>query len=184
MMYFTSDWHVGHNKEFLYSKRGFSNIYDHDTALVKNCNELVSWDDELWILGDLDMGTNEMEWNRIFKSLNCQNVHFITGNHDSDNRVDKYIDEYNFEFHGYADVIQFTKTKRLYLSHYPSITGNFDDNKKKRTICLFGHTHQLDNFYNNNPYVYHVGVDSHNMYPVSIEQIMKDIERKEKELEN
>ena len=51
-------------------------------------------------------------------------------------------------------------------------------------INLYGHTHQKENFFNDNPYMYHVGLDAHNMYPVSIEQIIKDIEKKVREKEN
>jgi len=186
MIYFTSDWHIGHDKEFLWGKRGFTNIFDHDTAVIKNCNKLVQPEDELWILGDLAMGINEQEWDRIFYNIKCQNVHFVIGNHDSDKRIDKYIDEYRFEFHGYVDVMKYSKKKRLYLSHYPTITDNFDDEIRSHTINLYGHTHQLTNFFNDNPYMYHVGLDSHHMFPVSIEQIIKNIEQKvrEKEREN
>lgn len=49
-------------------------------------------------------------------------------------------------------------------------------------INLYGHTHQQTNFYNNNPFMYHVGVDSHNCYPISIEQISEDIHNKINEL--
>ena len=86
MIYFTSDWHIGHDKPFLYEPRGFTNIIDHDTVVVKKCNEIVRSDDELWILGDLALNPdNENEWNRIYYNLNCQHVHFVQGNHDSDN---------------------------------------------------------------------------------------------------
>ena len=80
-------------------------------------------------------------------------------------------------------MIKYSKRKSLYLSHYPTITDNFDDTRNHHTISLFGHTHQTTNFFNNNPYMYHVGLDSHNMYPVSIEQIFKDIDKKVRELE-
>lgn len=181
MIYFTSDWHIGHDKPFLYEPRGFTNIIDHDTAVVKKCNEIVRSDDELWILGDLALNPdNENEWNRIYYNLNCQHVHFVQGNHDSDNRIDKYINEYWFEYHGYVDVLHYSKHKTFYLSHYPTITDNFDDNKRNHVINLYGHTHQSTNFYQNNPYMYHVGLDSHNLYPVSIEQIIEDINKQVK----
>ena len=184
MIYFTSDWHIGHNKEFLWGKRGFHHIYEHDEAIIKNTNEIVNWDDELWILGDLALGIDEQEWNRVFHAINCQNIHFIIGNHDTDKKIDKYINEYSFILEGYANVIKYSKKKRLYLSHYPTITDNFDDEIRSHTINLYGHTHQKTNFFNNNPYMYHVGVDSHNMYPVSIEEILKDIEKKVRECEH
>lgn len=178
MIYFTSDWHIGHDKEFIYKPRGFTNIFNHDTAIIEKCNQIVKPEDELWILGDLALGINEHEWNRIFYNIKCQNVHFIIGNHDTDKRIDKYIDEYGFELEGYANIIKYSKKKRFYLSHYPTITDNFDDTIRSHTICLYGHTHQKTNFFNNNPYIYHVGVDSHDMYPVSIEQIIKNIDTK------
>ena len=42
-------------------------------------------------------------------------------------------------------------------------------------INLYGHTHQKSNFYMDNPTMYHVGVDSHNCYPVEINDIITDI---------
>ena len=176
MIWFTSAWHIGHNKEFCYGKRGFSSPEEMDKEILKRCNEVVGPDDELWILGDLAMSGNKKEWDSIYCSLNCQKVHFIEGNHDTDNKMDIYENEYRFEFHGYADVIKYSKKIHFYVCHYPTICApNYDD--KHPLICLYGHTHQTTNFYENNPYVYHVGVDSHNCYPVSAEQIIKDIKK-------
>ena len=56
MIFFTSDWHIGHNKTFLYSPRGFQSIEEHDEVIITNCNKIVKPDDELWILGDLALG--------------------------------------------------------------------------------------------------------------------------------
>ena len=53
----------------------------------------------------------------------------------------------------------------------------------KNIINLYGHTHQQTNFFNDNPFMYHVGVDSHDCYPVSIDEIIYDIKEK-KELTN
>ena len=47
-----------------------------------------------------------------------------------------------------------------------------------QVINLFGHTHQTTNFYNDNPYMYHVGVDSHDCYPVLLEDILESIKIK------
>ena len=185
MIYFTSDWHIGHNKPFLYEPRGFSSIEEHDKEVLKRCNELVKPEDTLWILGDLAMGGDMKEWNMVYCNLACQNLHFIQGNHDTDNKMDIYAVNYGFEYHGFAEILKYNKKKTFYLSHYPTIVNNFGEEKKKFIACLFGHTHQKEKFYNNNPYMYHVGLDSHNCYPVSIETIIKDIENfKEKIGEN
>ena len=178
MIWFTSDWHIGHNKSFLYEPGGFSSIEEHDKEVLKRCNELVKPEDELWILGDLAMGGNEKEWDSIYYNLNCNNVHYIQGNHDTEHKMDIYDMNYGFEFHGYADMLKYSKRRIFYLSHYPTIVGNYEDGRPAMWN-LSGHTHMKDIFYNNYPNVYNVSLDAHNCYPVSIEQICKDILKKE-----
>ena len=43
------------------------------------------------------------------------------------------------------------------------------------TLNLYGHTHQVNNFYQGMPYMYHVGVDSHNCYPVLLDDIIEEM---------
>lgn len=181
MIWFSSDWHIGHDKEFCYKKRGFSSPEEMDTAILLRTNEVVALDDELWILGDLAMSSRYDEWNRVFYNLNCQNIHFIQGNHDTDPKMDIYEEKYGFIFHGYADMLKYTKTKRFYLSHYPTIVSNYGE-EKRFFWNLSGHTHSNLKFYNSMPMakIYNVAVDAHNCYPVSIEQIIKDIEGRER----
>ena len=74
----------------------------------------------------------------------------------------------------------------FWLSHYPTITSNYDDDKPwaKHLVCLFGHTHQEQPFYNDNPYMFNVGMDAHNCTPISIEEIIENIRNKKQELNN
>ena len=37
-IFVTSDLHFGHDRGFLYEPRGFSNIEDHDEAVIANWN--------------------------------------------------------------------------------------------------------------------------------------------------
>ena len=177
MIYFSSDWHIGHNKSFLYEPRGFYSIEEHDIEVLKRCNEIVKPDDELWLLGDLVMSGNEKEWDMVYESLFCKNIHFVRGNHDTDNKLNRYINEYNFKFHGYAEILKYTKQRVFYLSHFPTIVGNFEDGKPSM-YNLSGHTHSKEKF-SQYPNVYNVSLDAHNCYPVSIEDIYKDILKKE-----
>lgn len=183
MIYFTSDLHIGHNKEFIWKVRGFSSIEEHDTAILKRWNNIITNSDTVFILGDLCMSGNEKEWDRIYKVLNGKKI-VILGNHDTINKISKYAIDYQMECQGLASIYKYTKSKIFYLSHYPTYTANYDNEKRSPLINLFGHTHQKENFFNNNPYMYHVGVDSHNCTPVSIEQIIKDIEKFKKEKTN
>lgn len=179
MIYFTSDWHIGHDKDFCYQARGFNSVEEMDTAILTRCNEIVSKNDELWILGDLAMGGNEKEWERVYLSVNCQNIYFLWGNHDTDNKRKKYTYEYGIMYEGMVDIFKYSKRKSFYLSHYPTIVSNYDD--PKYFWNLSGHTHNKNIFDTRFPKVYNVAVDAHNCYPVSIEQIIKDIERYEKQ---
>ena len=178
MIYFTSDWHIGHNKEFLYKPRGFNSIEEHDIAILQRCNEIVNYDDELWILGDLAMSGDKKAWNQVYYNLKCHNIHFIQGNHDTDNKMDIYENEYLMNYEGLAQVYKYSKRRTFYLSHYPTIVGNFEDGRPSMWN-LSGHTHSKDKF-SIYPNVYNVALDAHNCYPVSIEQIYKDILKKER----
>jgi len=42
MIWFTSDTHFSHNKDFIFKDRGFGSIQDHDETLIKNWNEKIS----------------------------------------------------------------------------------------------------------------------------------------------
>ena len=178
MIWVTSDWHFCHNKPFLYEPRGFINQYDMNKAIIKNYNSVVNPEDEVYCLGDCMLSDNELGLQCI-KSLKGK-IHIIRGNHCTDNRIQLYKTCYNVVEVCDAKYLKYKRYK-FYLSHYPTITENFDDDHRIPLVNLYGHTHQKTNFYNNNPYMYHVGLDSHNCYPVSIEQIIKDIkEEKEK----
>lgn len=174
MDFFTSDLHIGHDKDFVWQARGFNSIEEHDTQIILNWNKTVAPEDTVYILGDLCMGGNEPEWDRIYKALNGTKK-FVHGNHDTVAKIDRYVNEYNMEDLGLAALYRYSKKRNFYLSHYPTYTTNYGD-KQIPLINLFGHTHQKNNFFDNNPYMYHVGVDSHNCTPVSIETIIKDIE--------
>ena len=179
MIWFSSDLHIGHDKDFIYKPRGFDSIEEHDKILLSNWNSIVSEDDTVYLLGDLMLNDNEHGID-LLKRLNGHIELIIIGNHDTDTRIDLYHKEI-CKLTRYAVLLQ-DKKWRFFLSHYPTITANFDDNKRHLPLMnLFGHTHQKDMFYNNNPYMYNVGLDAHNMFPVNLEQIKEDIRNKVRE---
>ena len=180
-IWLVSDTHFCHDRAFVYEPRGFSYIGDMNEAIVERWNSVVKPGDIVYHLGDVMLNDNDkgMEY---LKKLNGE-IHILRGNHDTNSRIDLYAAAPNVVSTGdYATVIKYGKYS-FYLSHYPTLTSNFDNSAslKNHVISLFGHTHQQRNFYQDNPYMYHVGMDSHNCYPVSIEQIIEDIK---KEIEN
>lgn len=171
-IYFTSDLHFGHNREFVYKPRGFNSIEEHDEALIKNWNEMITDEDEVYILGDLMLGDNA-------HGIECLNrlagkKHYIIGNHDTARRIELYAQN-GIICDGYASYLKYNGY-HLYLSHYPTMTGNLEKESLKQCTCnLFGHTHQKTLFYQDMPFMYNVGVDAHDCHPVLIDAIIADM---------
>lgn len=174
-IWFISDTHFCHNKDFLYTPRGFTNIADHDITLMHNWNSVVAPDDIVYHLGDVILSNTE-KGIEILKRLNGQ-IHIIRGNHDTEAKINLYKDCPNVVEVVDAKYLTIGKKYHFYLSHYPTITSNFDDGKNihKAIINIFGHTHQIEKFYNNNPFMYCVCADAHHNAPVEFSTIVQDI---------
>lgn len=183
-LFFTSDTHFCHNQGFLYEPRGFSSIEEHDEAIVENWNKVVKPNDIVYHLGDTMLNDNE-KGIECFKRLNGQ-IFLIFGNHETEARKNLLFSECRDKMLGgwYAYQIKYGKFS-LYLSHYPTLTANYDDKRlSQHVINLHGHTHQQANFlYPNNPFMYHVGVDSHNCTPVHIDEVITDIRQRWQDLQ-
>lgn len=178
MIYFTSDLHLNHNKDFLYKPRGFDNVWDMNRAIVENWNSVVNPDDDVFVLGDLMLGGDAFTQDslNLIKSLKGR-IHIILGNHDTDNRIELYYkDLYNVVSISFAERLKYNGYT-FFLCHFPVLCSNVDDKGlKHRTICLCGHAHTKDRFVDmNKGYIYHVELDAHDMKPVSIEEIIEDI---------
>jgi calcineurin-like phosphoesterase family protein len=173
MIWFTADLHFCHDKDFLYVPRGFSSIEEHDEAIVRNHNSVVDINDDVYIVGDWMLLDNEKAMEYISR-LNG-NLHFIIGNHDTPTR--QALIEERYTVLGYATVVKYKKYI-FYVSHYPTLTSNFDIDKplKARVINLCGHVHTKDRFSDmDKGLIYHVELDAHNNYPVSVDEIIDDI---------
>ena len=173
MIYFSSDLHLNHNKDFIYAERGFSSIEEMNETIIKNFNEIITPEDDLYLLGDNFLG--ELETGIHLFSQLLGKIHLIWGNHDTDTRKTAMTECPNIvEICSYANMFHYHKW-HFYLSHFPTVTTNFDDYKKplkQRTLSLHGHTHSKEKF--NNWGAYNVAVDAHNCYPASIDQIIED----------
>ena len=175
MVYFTSDLHLGHDKDFIYKERGFDNINSHDIAILKNWNSVVTPDDIVYVLGDLMLGDNSTGMS-ILKQLNGT-IYIILGNHDTDPRIALYKTLPYVADISFADRIRY-KGYTFFLSHYPMCTGNLDDGApiKARVINLCGHSHIKNRFKDmDKGLIYHVEIDCHNNFPISFDEILFDI---------
>jgi len=80
-IWFTSDWHFGHNRPFIVKDRGFPDIISHDEYLLSEFNRMVDYEDIVFHMGDLSFGTTD-SCLTLLKRMKCKNMHFIMGNHD------------------------------------------------------------------------------------------------------
>lgn len=177
MIYITSDWHFGHDREFIFTPRSFSSIWEMNEEIINKYNKIVNAEDDVYVLGDLMLGNNNDGFNCIKKLKG--NIHVIRGNHDTNTRMELYKNCPNIVEICEGKFLKYGKYY-FYLNHFPTYTSNLekDSSLEHHLINLYGHTHQKTNFYNDIPFMYHVGVDSHNCYPVSIDEIIKDIQKK------
>lgn len=175
-IFLTSDTHFGHDREFLWGPRGFTSSQEHDEAVIKNWNKTVSAEDTVYHLGDLMLGDN-LYGIECVKRLNGH-IKLIRGNHDTDARWKLYEKLPNVELVGWADVIKYKKYN-FYLSHHPTLTSNLEKapHLRMHLINLYGHTHQMGKFYQDMPYMFHVGLDSNDNRPILLDdaiELMKE----------
>ena len=178
MLYFTSDLHFCHDRAFVYEPRGFSSVHEMNEAIVRNWNELITWEDEVYVLGDImlnDIDEGLKLWNRLVGTK-----HIILGNHDVGSRPELYSKCHDTIVEGYSMPLKYNH-RHLFLSHYPTYTGiyNEGDSFRNCVINLCGHSHTNDRFQDmDKGLIYHVELDAQDNRPVSVDQIVSDIKRK------
>ena len=171
----TSDYHFNHDREFLYKPRGFDNVQDMNRAIIKNHNDVVAQDDDVYILGDVMLGDNE-EGIKLIKELKG-NLHIIRGNHDTDKRIELYKSCENVVEVCDAKFLKFRKIM-FYMTHFPSICANFDEEKKlsRCIVNLCGHSHTKELLEDWNRYkspILHCELDANEMELVDLECVCK-----------
>jgi len=133
----TSDLHFGHRgiMRFCPDTRKFDSVEHMNSEMIRMWNELVTWEDTVYILGDVAfMGVTE-----AVNVLNCLNGRkiLVAGNHDS-----KLIRDHRFlncfaEVHQYLEITH--NGHRIIMCHYPF---HYEWNQAHRgSIHFFGHVH-------------------------------------------
>ena len=82
-IFFGSDFHLNHNKDFVFKARGFDSRLDHRNFILKDLNERVRRNDILFYLGDFCLNTDRDDFLNVIDSINCQNIYMLFGNHNS-----------------------------------------------------------------------------------------------------
>ena len=185
-VYFTSDTHFRHNQSFIFESRGYKDRYEHDDDLIAKINEVVRPEDTLIHLGDFCLNITPPEFNEILARINCQNIAYIWGNHNSCIRR-SYEDAVATEYGKDIEVYPYAIGKLTYLGYYKELIVNGHmivihhyphqiwNQMQKGAWQLSGHSHysnpttQLDHPDNK---ILDVGWDGHGK-PLSFPEIQK-----------
>ncbi len=165
MIYFTSDWHLGHERIIHSCNRPFDTVEEMNRKIIDNINSTVGNKDTLYILGDVSLGMPKADVEKILRKLKCKKV-LIKGNHDPNYDVSIFSGIYD-----YREIKH--NGRRIILMHYPLM---FWRDMEIGTIHLHGHMHS-DNEYNQGQknkalLRYDVGVDANDFKPISVESIL------------
>ena len=79
-IFFTSDWHIGHENSIKFDNRPYKNLDEMHTALIKNYNNNVPVDGVCYFLGDIATHSSELT-KSVISQLNGIKI-LILGNHD------------------------------------------------------------------------------------------------------
>lgn len=152
--FFISDTHFGHKNIIEYCKRPFKSVEEMNDALIKNWNKVVSPEDTVFLLGDFVFRGKIS----LLKSILNGNIVWIKGNHDSRDKT--IIDSVFIKLGG----------RRWHLIHDPG------ESVYQNVICGHVHQHWKSKKIKDRVMV-NVGVDVWNFTPVSIEQILEEVEK-------
>ena len=153
-------------------------------SLIDKYNATITDEDEVYILGDLCLGGADSLIDN-FKMLSQLNgkIHIVLGNHDTVTRQKMYETLPQVVSISYAEMLHYHKY-HFYLSHYPTLTANLDDDKPLRahTINLCGHSHTTNPLADwDKGCIVHCEVDAWNGFPVSLDTIIEKMKQRVQE---
>lgn len=135
MNYFIADLHFGHANVLSFDNRLFKDIEEHDRMLINNWNEVVGYEDDVYILGDISF-LSSPKTILILRQLNGEK-HLIIGNHDGKLLKNRDFRNEFVEICHYKE-LDIGNGKSVVLSHYPM---PFFKNHYYNWIHLYGHVH-------------------------------------------
>lgn len=166
-LFFTADHHFGHKNILKYSERPFKSVAEMDDALIKRWNEKVGPNDTVYHLGDVGLNAPQ-ELENILNQLNGT-IYLIKGNHEKSalacrKRFEWVKDYYELRV---EDESAPRGQQNIVLFHYGMRVWNASH---WGTYHLYGHSHGM---LKDDPTMraFDVGVDCHNYYPISYEEV-------------
>lgn len=146
-VYFSSDFHAFHKNYVRGTSQWentdrclpFDTIEEFQNTLVKSINDTVPQKGILFFNGDFCFGKKDNI--KLFRDqINCENIHFVFGNHDYHIRKESELQKLFTSVQDYLEI--FVKSpsgnKQCILFHYPLKVWN---NSHRINYALTGHSH-------------------------------------------
>lgn len=174
-IFFTSDHHFGHNNIIKYSNRPFETVEEMDEELIKRWNSKIAPNDIVYHLGDVAMSKNPEAVGEILNRLNGK-IHLIKGNHESSALRFKGRFTWIKDYHELKVVDEDAPngSRKIILLHYAMKVWR---SSFRGTWHLYGHSHgSLPD--DPNSLSFDVGVDCHDYYPLSYEEVKSIMNKK------
>ncbi len=168
MIYFTSDLHFSHKNIINACRRPFHSVENMEKLLIMNWNELVTPQDDIWILGDFSFA-KKAKTAEIAGQLNGHKK-LVMGNHDHESKsFYESIFEEVYDFGKEIKPLIDGQRQRIVLCHYAMKTWN---GSHYGAWNLHGHSHgTLED--DGNSLQHDVGVDVNGYYPISLDRVAK-----------
>ncbi len=176
MIWFTSDWHLGHANIIKFCHRPFLNTDEMDRSIVENFFKVVHEGDIVFYLGDLAF-RKKIAQNFLKMIPKGIQFHFVRGNHDQ--RIkNSLLAEYCTSFtDGYKEIhinedgtLGSTKARdgmNITLCHYPMHSWN---HSHYGSWMIHGH-HHADTRNQFPGKILNVSVDNWHFQPVSLTEV-------------
>jgi calcineurin-like phosphoesterase family protein len=161
--FFSSDMHFRHKNIIKYSNRPFTDMDDMREGLIQRHNERVKPGDTWFHLGDFAFA-DEKYVREVLLRMNGIKI-FLRGNHDNENMFFRLVNE--GLINGFLrDWIGKINDLSFHMYHFPIQSW---ENARHGTIHLHGHSHGSTP--SPNMLRLDVGVDCHNWYPISYDEV-------------
>lgn len=128
--FYISDLHIAHERVIKYDGRPFANTEEMHSAIIRNWNNAVGINDEVYILGDIAW-KNSVGF-EVISQLKGRKF-LILGNHDKLNEEIKCLFEWIKDYAVIED-----GTAQVVLSHYPIAHWY---SQYRGSVHLYGHVH-------------------------------------------
>lgn len=168
--WFTSDLHLNHDNIRKFCNRPFKNLEHMNSEIIRRWNERVKPEDTVFHIGDFCFRNSPggkpgegvpVKAVELEKQLNGKII-FIKGNHDRQNSCKTIIERMRIRY-GHQQINLVHNPMHINPNCKINFVGHVHNRWQiKRIKTHFGFTDAIN-----------VGVDVHNFYPVSFEELMK-----------